>query len=94
MIFAATPPYDGTLKTFYNLPHHLCYKLPDWLSLEEAALCEPLSVALHAILTTGQIKPNQSGHFHFELTCHCPLTLSAFQMFSLQGIPAETDLIS
>lgn len=29
-------------------PAHLCYKLPENVSLEEGAMCEPLSVGVHA----------------------------------------------
>lgn len=38
MIFAATPPYDGTLTGFYRLPADLCYKLPESVSMEQGAL--------------------------------------------------------
>lgn len=48
MAFAATPPYDGTLCRYYHLPEDFCYKLPDHVSLEEGALVEPMSVAVHA----------------------------------------------
>lgn len=48
MAFAATPPYDGTLCRYYLLPEDFCVKLPDHVSLEEGALVEPLSVAVHA----------------------------------------------
>ncbi len=47
MAFAATPPFDGTLAKYYVLPEDLCYKLPENVSLEEGALLEPLSVAVH-----------------------------------------------
>lgn len=49
MAFAATPPIDGTLAKYYRLPEDLCFKLPDNLSLEEGALVEPLSVAVHVV---------------------------------------------
>lgn len=29
-------------------PAYLCFKLPDGVSLEEGAMCEPLSVGVHA----------------------------------------------
>jgi D-xylulose reductase len=48
MKFAATPPYDGTLTRFYVLPEDMCVRLPAHVSLEEGALVEPLSVAMHA----------------------------------------------
>lgn len=47
MAFAATPPYDGTLAKYYVLPEDFCYKLPETVTLEEGALMEPLSVAVH-----------------------------------------------
>ncbi|KAH7069714.1 D-xylulose reductase A [Paraphoma chrysanthemicola] len=49
MAFAATPPFDGTLAKYYVLPEDLCYKLPENVSLEEGALLEPLSVAVHLV---------------------------------------------
>ncbi|RVX72737.1 putative D-xylulose reductase A [Exophiala mesophila] len=47
MAFAATPPYNGTLAKYYVLPEDFCHKLPDNVSLEEGALCEPLAVGVH-----------------------------------------------
>ncbi|CAL1700824.1 unnamed protein product [Somion occarium] len=49
IVFAATPPYDGTLARYYPIPADLCYKLPDHLTLEDGAMMEPLSVAIHAV---------------------------------------------
>ncbi|GBN21965.1 Sorbitol dehydrogenase [Araneus ventricosus] len=46
--FCATPPVDGSLRQFYCHDAAFCYKLPDNVSLEEGALMEPLSVAVHA----------------------------------------------
>lgn len=48
MVFAATPPYDGTLTRYFNHPADFCFKLPESVSLEEGALLEPLAVAVHA----------------------------------------------
>ncbi|KAI7899194.1 chaperonin 10-like protein [Cokeromyces recurvatus] len=55
MAFAATPPYDGTLCNFYKHAADYCYKLPDQVSFEEAALIEPLSVGIHAT-RRGEVK--------------------------------------
>ena len=49
MAFAATPPFDGTLARFYRLPEDFCYKLPEQMTLEEGALVEPASVAVHVV---------------------------------------------
>lgn len=48
MVFAATPPYDGTLTRYFNHPADFCFKLPEKVTLEEGALLEPLAVAVHA----------------------------------------------
>ncbi|KAK8537102.1 hypothetical protein V6N12_043278 [Hibiscus sabdariffa] len=48
MKFFATPPVHGSLARQVVHPAYLCFKLPDNLSLEEGAMCEPLSVAVHA----------------------------------------------
>lgn len=42
------PHLQGTLQTRINCPESWCYRLPDNVSYEEAALVEPLSVAVHA----------------------------------------------
>lgn len=47
--FAATPPVDGCLARRVNHAAAFCYKLPDHVSFELAALLEPLAVALHAL---------------------------------------------
>lgn len=46
MVFAATPPHDGTLQNYYRVDYDFCYKLPDNMSYEEGALIEPVSVAV------------------------------------------------
>ncbi|PSR90691.1 hypothetical protein PHLCEN_2v4840 [Hermanssonia centrifuga] len=60
MIFAATPPYDGTLARYYRIPADLCYKLPDHLTLEDGAMMEPLSVAIHSVANLAGLRANQS----------------------------------
>ncbi len=53
MRFAATPPYDGTLSTYYTLPEDFCFILPPHISIEEGALVEPLSIAVHCAKLAG-----------------------------------------
>ncbi len=53
MAFAATPPYDGTLARYYTVPEDFCVKLPENVSLEEGAMAEPLSVAVHVTRLGG-----------------------------------------
>lgn len=49
MEFSATPPHHGQLATFFDHPAEWCYRIPDSLSFEQGALCEPLSVGIHAL---------------------------------------------
>ncbi|CEH18250.1 xylitol dehydrogenase [Ceraceosorus bombacis] len=58
--FAATPPYDGTLATYYNLHASFAHKVPDNLTLEEASLMEPLGVAVQAAVRQGQVRALQN----------------------------------
>lgn len=53
MKFFATPPVHGSLARYICHPARLCFKLPDEVSLEEGAMCEPLSVAVHACRRSG-----------------------------------------
>ncbi|XP_072967929.1 sorbitol dehydrogenase [Typha angustifolia] len=48
MKFFATPPVHGSLANQVVHPADLCFKLPNNVSLEEGAMCEPLSVGIHA----------------------------------------------
>ncbi|KAJ8076288.1 hypothetical protein PM082_000707 [Marasmius tenuissimus] len=60
IIFAATPPYDGTLARYYRVPGSLVYPLPDHVSLEDGAMMEPLSVGVHSVSNLGGFRANQS----------------------------------
>lgn len=59
MIFAATPPWDGTLAKYYVNASDFCYKIPDSLTMEEAAMVEPVSVAC-AICTNADLRAHQT----------------------------------
>ncbi|KAF3342250.1 C-8 sterol isomerase [Verticillium dahliae VDG2] len=59
MVFAATPPYHGTLTGFWAAPADFCYKLPENVSLQEGALIEPLAVAVH-ITRQAAVTPGAS----------------------------------
>ena len=62
----SVPHYQGTLQEKINHPARHCYKLPERVSLEEGALVEPLSVAIHAarrsgILSSGREEAEELG---------------------------------
>lgn len=46
--FMATPPDDGAFAEYVVWPADFTYRLPDSVSTREGALCEPLSVGIHA----------------------------------------------
>jgi L-iditol 2-dehydrogenase len=48
MTFMAAPPDDGAFAEYVTWPAEFVHQLPDGVSLREGALCEPLSVGLHA----------------------------------------------
>lgn len=60
LVFAATPPYDGTLATYYTLNSSFAHKISDNMTLEEGSLMEPLSVAVYAVAHQGKVAPLQN----------------------------------
>ncbi|XP_071102003.1 sorbitol dehydrogenase-like [Haliotis cracherodii] len=48
MKYCATPPDHGTLSRYFVHAADFCFKLPDNVSMEEGAMLQPLSVAVHA----------------------------------------------
>jgi D-xylulose reductase len=46
MLFAATPPHDGTLVRYYPLPGDVAYKLPESLSFEDGAMVDTCIIYL------------------------------------------------
>jgi len=51
--FAGTPPVDGALVERFVAPAGFVYPLPDGLTTEDGALCEPLACGLHAVERAG-----------------------------------------
>lgn len=51
--FHATPPIDGSLARRINHSAAFCYRLPDHVSFDQAAMLEPLSVGMHAALRSN-----------------------------------------
>jgi len=47
MIFPGNPPHHGALSEFYTVPARFCFPVPDSMPADEAAMMEPLAVALH-----------------------------------------------
>lgn len=47
------PHLDGSMAAFVLVPARNCHRLPSGISLEQASLLEPLSVAMHAVRQCG-----------------------------------------
>ncbi|CAM9714808.1 unnamed protein product [Discosporangium mesarthrocarpum] len=63
MEFHATPPVHGSLTQVMVHPSDFCFKLPPGMTLEEGAMCEPLSVGIHACRRAGvQVGGGRDGH--------------------------------
>jgi D-xylulose reductase len=62
MRFAADPGppvTQGTLCKYYRIAEDFVYKVPSSMSLEEAVLVEPTSVAVHAV-KLGDVRPGET----------------------------------
>ncbi|KAK2463519.1 hypothetical protein APHAL10511_004270 [Amanita phalloides] len=53
VVFFSTPPFHGTLTRWHLHPAQWLHRLPNNVSFEEGALCEPLAVALAGIDRAG-----------------------------------------
>ncbi|KAG6854035.1 hypothetical protein C0991_011240 [Blastosporella zonata] len=53
VVFFSTPPFHGTLTRWHLHPAQWLHRLPDNVTFEEGALCEPLAVALAGIERSG-----------------------------------------
>ncbi|KAL9932259.1 hypothetical protein V8E36_008738 [Tilletia maclaganii] len=56
LVFAATPPYDGTLCPAYNLHESFAHPIPPNMSYAAGALMEPLAVAVHSTVNRGKVR--------------------------------------
>jgi L-iditol 2-dehydrogenase len=53
MRFFGTPPIDGALCDYVTIGATFAHQVPDTVSDDAAALCEPLSVGIHALRKAG-----------------------------------------
>lgn len=53
LVFFATPPHDGSLVQRMAIDERQLFPIPDAMSYEEGALCEPLSVGIWACRRAG-----------------------------------------
>ncbi|RAL51386.1 hypothetical protein DM860_010888 [Cuscuta australis] len=67
MKFFGSPPTNGALSNQVVHPAHLCFKLPDNVSLEEGAMCEPLSVGVEK--EVEEIREKMCGTINVSFDC-------------------------
>ncbi|KAI0036643.1 xylitol dehydrogenase [Vararia minispora EC-137] len=61
MLLAACPPFDsGTLTRYFSIPSSMVYPLAPHMTLEDGAMMEPLSVAVHAVHKLAAFRAQQS----------------------------------
>lgn len=93
MRFAATPPYDGTLSTYYRVPSECCYTLPPHISLRDGTLVEPLSVAVHGCRLAGDIQEKSVVIFGAGpvglLCCAVARALGASTVVAVDVVPSR-----
>lgn len=53
LIFFATPPYDGSLVQRMAIDERQLFRMPDSMTFEQGAMCEPLSVGIWACKRAG-----------------------------------------
>ncbi len=56
---ACSPPMDGSFREYVPVPASGCHNIPDRLSFEEAALLEPLAIAVHGVGRAGDVAGRQ-----------------------------------
>jgi L-iditol 2-dehydrogenase len=56
---------DGCLSEFIVMPEHSCYRIPDSMSYDEAAISEPLAIGLYAVNQSIPLKGATVGILGF-----------------------------
>jgi L-iditol 2-dehydrogenase len=51
---------DGAFAEYIVVREHILHKIPDGVPMEDAALCEPLAVAVHAVFDSVALKPTDT----------------------------------
>lgn len=75
---------DGAFAEYVKMPAWLLHRIPDNVSFEEAAMVEPVAVAVHAVLERTGVEP---GDFVVVLGCG-PLGLITAQLAKAVGASA------
>jgi len=60
MVFPGGPPHDGALCEYKTVHAGFCFPVPDTMTAAEAAMIEPLAVAVHTV-ELGRLRPGESA---------------------------------
>lgn len=72
---------DGGFASFVSVKHTALHRLADHISFQEGALCEPLAVAVHAVMECAQINADEL----VLVTGPGPIGLVVLQVAKSQG---------
>jgi L-iditol 2-dehydrogenase len=53
VVFLAAPPYHGAFCEYLGHAADFLFPIPDEVSFDEAAMCEPLSIGIHSVARSG-----------------------------------------
>lgn len=80
VMFLSAPPIDGTFCDYICVNENFLFRIPDSLSFEDAALAEPVSVAIHAV-RRAEFRPGAVG----VIVGAGPIGLLTLQAFKASG---------
>ena len=95
MRFFATPPTDGALCDYVTIGAAFAHPVPDTISEDAAAFCEPLSVGIPAVrkaAVTGGIQAVRPAGLDAMVTGRFPLKKAADALNS-DRIPGSTKAV-
>ena len=90
LFFPGGPPYEGVLCEFVAMHADFCFPVPDTMTAAEAAMIEPLAVAVHTV-ELGGVKPGETA----AILGLGPIGLLTAQVGKLSGLHViyGTDLL-
>ena len=60
MVFPGVPPHDGVLREYVTVHADFCFPVPDAMTAAQAALIEPVAVAVHTV-ELARLKPGETA---------------------------------
>lgn len=90
MSFPGGPGHDGALREYVAVHADFCFPIPDTMGFDEAAMVEPLAVAVHTV-ELANLKPGETA----AILGLGPIGLLVAQVARLAGVGAlyGTDLL-